>query len=74
MRKPRVLQIVSPVPADRNDAPEASPIRSESPAREIPRAEFARIQAWVKYGMTAAQVAQVYGIAVTDIERILRKI
>ena len=36
--------------------------------------EFARIRAWVKYGMTADQAAQVYGVAVTDIERILHKI
>jgi hypothetical protein len=28
---------------------------------------------WVKYGMTAAQAAQVYRVSVTDIERILRK-
>jgi len=27
----------------------------------------------VKYGMTAAQVAQVYGVAVSEIERILGK-
>jgi len=74
MRKPRVLQIVSPAPADRNDAPEPSPIPSEPPARKLPRAAFARIRAWVNYGMTAAEVAQVYGVAVTDIERILRKI
>lgn len=73
-RKPRVLQIVSPAPGDRNEAPEAPPLPSEPSAREIPRAEFARIRAWVKYGMTAAQVAQVYGVAITDIERILRQI
>jgi hypothetical protein len=28
---------------------------------------------WVKYGMTAAQVAEFYKAAVDDIERILRK-
>jgi hypothetical protein len=73
-RKPRVLQIISPTLADRNDELEAPPVVSEPPAREIPRAEFARIRTWVKYGMTAAQVAQIYGVAVADIERILRKI
>ena len=41
---------------------------------KIPRSQFARIRTWVKYGMTAAQVAQVYGVAVADIEHILRKI
>jgi hypothetical protein len=72
--KPRVLQIVSPAPGDRNEAPEAPPLPSEPSAREIPPAEFARIRAWVKYGMTAVQVAQVYGVAIIDIERILRQI
>jgi hypothetical protein len=73
MRKPRVLQIISAAPTQ-NDALEAPPVASEPSTREIPPAEFARIRAWVKYGMTAAQAAQVYGVAVTDIERILHKI
>ena len=41
--------------------------------REIPSSQFARIRAWAKYGMTAAQVAGVYGVAVDAIERILRQ-
>ena len=41
-------------------------------AGEIPRSQLARIRAWVEYGMTIAQVAQVYGVAVAEIERILR--
>ncbi|HEY6394037.1 MAG TPA: hypothetical protein VIX12_01395 [Candidatus Binataceae bacterium] len=41
--------------------------------REIPRSQFARIRAWVEYGMTVAQVADVYGVAVGKIERILRR-
>ena len=73
MRKPRVLQVISAAP-NRNDAPEAPPVASEPSTREIPPAEFARIRAWVKYGMTAAQAAQVYRVSVTDIERILHKI
>jgi hypothetical protein len=40
--------------------------------RAIPRSRFARIRALVKYGMTVAQVAEVYGVAVGAIERILR--
>ena len=72
-RKPRVLQIVLPTPDDRSEAPEVPPVASESSARKTRRSEFARIRTWVKYGMTAAQVAQVYEVAVTDIERILPK-
>ena len=41
--------------------------------REIPRSQFARIHALARYGMTVAQVADVYGVAVGDIERILHK-
>jgi hypothetical protein len=74
MRKPRVLQIISAAPPKRNDAPEAPPVASEPSTREIPHVEFARIRTWVKYGMTADQAAQVYRVAVTDIERILHKI
>jgi hypothetical protein len=40
--------------------------------RETPRSQFGRIRAWAKYGMTAAQVAQVCGVAIGEIERILR--
>jgi hypothetical protein len=39
----------------------------------VPSSQFARIRAWVSYGMTAAQVAGVYGVAVDAIERILRQ-
>jgi hypothetical protein len=63
--------------SDRPDA-RAEPVDpagfSEPPmTREIPRSEFARIRAWMKYGMTVAQVAGVYGVAVGAIERILRQ-
>ncbi len=40
--------------------------------RAIPPSQFSRIRALVKYGMTVAQVADVYGVAVRDVERILR--
>jgi hypothetical protein len=43
---------------------------SRPATRAIAQSEFARICTLVKYGMT---VAQVYGAAVGEIERILRK-
>ena len=43
------------------------------PRGAIPRARFARIRTLAKYGMTVSQVAEVYGAAVDDIERILRQ-
>jgi hypothetical protein len=72
-RKPRVLQIIPQAAPVRREAVEA-PVSSEPPAtHKIPRSEFARIRTWVKYGMKVAQVAEVYGAAVGDIERIIRE-
>jgi hypothetical protein len=46
--------------------------REPQTTRELPPSQFARIRILVKYGMTVAQVAAVYGAAVGEIERILR--
>jgi len=72
-RKPRVLAI-SPAAArcDPVEAPISSP-QQRQVAPEIPASEFARICTQVKYGMTVSQVAQVYGVAVDQVERVLRK-
>jgi hypothetical protein len=70
LRKPRVLAVAvgTPVP---HDEP-AQAMRAESIRKSvIPAADFARIRAWVKYGMTAVQVADVYGVAADEVERIL---
>jgi hypothetical protein len=45
---------------------------TRKPQPQIPASRFARIRTWVKYGMTVADVAQVYGVAVEEIEGILR--
>ena len=70
-RKPRILAISPAVPI-RGAAVEA-PVSLEPPAPKIPASRFARIRTWVTYGMTASDVAQVYGVAVEEIERILQK-
>jgi hypothetical protein len=70
VRKPRVLAvaIATPVP---HDAPEA-PTRGKPPREPIiPAAYIARIHAWLKYGMTVAQMAEMYGVAASEVERIL---
>jgi hypothetical protein len=71
-RKPRVLAASSaaPVRLEEVEAPVSSKARTMT---EIPISQFARIRAWVKYGMTAPQIAEVYGVGVAAIERILRK-
>ena len=71
-RKPRVLSILSPAPV-RNDEV-AAPVDPEPrTTRQIPRSHHARIRTWVEYGMTVPQVAEVYGVNVGVIERILRQ-
>jgi hypothetical protein len=40
--------------------------------RSIPPAHFPRIRTWMRYGMTIAEVAAVYGLAVDELVRILR--
>jgi hypothetical protein len=69
-RKPRVLAASTPL----SHRELAQPGKAELPATvAIPAAHFDRIRTWVKYGMSAAQVAEVYRVDVGEIERILRK-
>ena len=71
-RKPRILSALPPAPVRREHG-EAPAISEERMTTEIPRSQFARIRVWAEYGMTAAQVAAVYGVPVGAIERILRQ-
>jgi hypothetical protein len=59
----------APIRVEEVKAP-VSPQHQTPPA--IPRSQFGRIRTLVKYGMTVAQVAKVYGVAVGDVARILR--
>ena len=52
-------------------APPAMP--KPATGSEIPASQLARIRTWVKYGMTVAQVAEVCGVPVAEIERLLGK-
>ncbi len=72
VRQPRVLGIRAPAPV-RLDEVKASVAPKPEMTPEIPRSKFARIRSLIKYGMTVPQVAKVYGVAVDDIERILRR-
>ena len=70
-RKPRVLSISpSPLP-DEKVEPAIPPAPPVTPA--ISKSEVARIRTWLKYGMTIAQAAAVYGVAVDEVERVLRR-
>ena len=68
--KPRVLKALSPSPAGHEE--DRTPVDSKQRITpEIPKSQFARIRTWVEYGMTTAQVAAVYGVAIDVIEGIL---
>jgi len=71
-RKPRVLAI-APVASVRREDTETPVIPEPQATHAIGQSEFARVRTLVKYGMTVAQVAEVYGAAVGEIERILHK-
>jgi hypothetical protein len=67
-----VLSILSPPPVRNEEV--APPVNPEPRTkRQIPRSHHARIRTWVKYGLTIPQVAEVYGVAVGVIERILQR-
>ena len=72
-RKPRVLRIISSAVTIRHEAVEVPVATEPQTTREIPRSQFVRIRTLVKYGMTVSQVAEVYGVAVGEIERVLRQ-
>ena len=69
-RKPRVLRVISPPPAGVEEVKDSVSLGAAS-ARSIPPAHFARIRILVRYGMTVAQVAELYGTEVDEISRIL---
>jgi hypothetical protein len=67
-----VLKALSPAPVGHEEG--KAPVDSEQRITpEIPKSQFTRIRTWIEYGMTAAQVAVVYGVAVDVIEGILRQ-
>ena len=67
-----MLSILSPAPVRNEEV--AAPVDPEPrTTRQIPRSHHARIRTWVEYGMTVPQVAEVYGVNVGVIERILGK-
>jgi hypothetical protein len=70
-RKPRVLRVISPPPTCVEEV--KASVRLEPAATpSISPAHFTRIRTWMRYGMTIAEVAAVYGLAVDELARILR--
>ena len=68
-----MLQIISPAVPVHHEGRETPAAPEPQTMRKIPRSQFVRIRTLVKYGMTAAQVAEVYGVDAGEIARILRQ-
>jgi hypothetical protein len=73
VRKPRVLQIIPPTVPVRHEERETPAAPEPQTMRKIPRSQFVRIRTLVKYGMTVAKVAKVYGVDAGELARILRQ-
>jgi hypothetical protein len=71
-RQPRVLVISAPERRGQEHPQPSRPVVPE-PQKRIADAEIGRVRAWVKYGMTIPQVAQVYGVTLTEVQRVLRE-
>ena len=71
LRKPRVLRVTSSPPTGDKEL-KASVSLEPTTTPSIPPAHFARIRTWMRYGMTIAEVAATYGLAVDELARILR--
>ena len=79
-RQPRIFRIppVVPMSAAKGEAP-AEPKSTrrrrtvKRNTRAIPASQFGRVRALASYGMTHAQVAELYGVGIEEIERIIRQ-
>ena len=79
-RQPRIFAIPPAVPMSTTKVePAAEPKQIRRKAidkrgtREIPLSQFGRVRTLTSYGMTPAQVAELYGVAVGEIDRIIRR-
>ena len=58
-------------PTDQKQVRRRMAIRRET--REIPASQLGRVRALTSYGMSQEQVAELYGVTVEEIERIIRR-
>lgn len=76
-RQPRIFTIARRLPpiAEAEAAPKPKPAPREPVARRrreaVPPSQIGRVRTLATYGMTTAQVAELYGVAVDEIERLL---
>ena len=79
-RQPRIFSVppAAPMKAAEVEPPtQPKPTRRQRTVRRetrtIPASQFGRIRALTSYGMTQAQVADLYGVSLDEIERIVRE-
>ena len=76
-RQPRIFTIPPRLPAtvEEEVPPQAKPVPREPAARRrrraLPPSQIGRVRALATYGMTTTQVAELYGVTVDEIERVL---
>jgi hypothetical protein len=68
--RPHVLDTVASAPNRHESAVKTTVSFGPS---EIPASQLRRAQAWLKYGMTVAQIAEILGVGVDEMYQILRK-
>jgi hypothetical protein len=78
-RQPRIFAVPSRMPAASATVEEPvqpRPMRVRAAANQqtatVPPSQEGRVRALTSYGMTRAQVAELYGVSVDEIERIIR--
>jgi hypothetical protein len=69
--RPRALSAL-PLPPSPNAVAETPVEPQHEPSSPIPASDYARIRAWVANGLTLRQVADMYGVPIEDVRRILR--
>ena len=77
-RQPRVLAVAPRMPSATVEVPpKPKPTRQKQVVRRhrsaIPPAQLGRVRALANYGMTRAQVAELYGVTIEEIERIIKE-
>jgi hypothetical protein len=76
-RKPRILSAVrEPLPviqAAHRERTKPPVVEHETrrPRKRVPASHLARVRTWLNYGMTINQAADMYGVSVSEIERLL---
>ena len=79
-RQPRIFSALPAAPMKAAEVESPSQPKTTRPRRTlrretatIPASQFGRIRTLTSYGMTQAQVAELYGVGLDEIERIVRE-